>query len=95
MAAANPYLELLPRALESVGPITESERRFDLRLLRVPALNFEAIWLHSGNDAEDKVIPLRGFHGFAPMQAISFREAIDKLRQAAQTVSQQEDTMGS
>ena len=95
MAAGNPYLELLPRALDSVGTITEGERRFDLRLLRVPALNFEAVWLHSGNDAEDRVIPLRGFHGFAPMQAISFREAMDKLRQAAQTVNQQEDSMGA
>ncbi len=95
MAAANPYLELLPRALGSVGGLAEGERRFDLRLLRVPALNFEAIWLHSGSDAEDKIVPLRGFHGFAPMQPIPFHEAIEKLRQAAQSVSQQDDTMGA
>lgn len=95
VGADSPYLELLPRALASVGALGESERQYDLRLLHVPALNFEAVWLHTGNEADDKVIPLRGFHGFSAMQPISFHEALGKLHEAAKSVSQQDDSMGA
>jgi hypothetical protein len=94
MAAANPYLDLLPKALSSIN-VAQDDRRYQLRLLRVPALNFEAIWLHSGNEAEDQVFPLRGFHDFNPMQPVSLREAVEKLRHAAQSVAQQDDSMGA
>src|ERR1017187_4330517 len=95
MSATSPYLQLLPRALAVVTALPQGEKRFDLRLLRAPALNFEALWLHAGDGAEDKVIPLLAFHGFVALQAISYREAIDKLRHAAQSVSKQDDTMGA
>jgi Papain-like cysteine protease AvrRpt2 len=32
----------------------------ELRLLKVPALNFEALWLHYGGSAEDVFIPIAG-----------------------------------
>ena len=98
MSAANPYLELLPRALAAAtADLQESERRFQLRLLRVPALNFEALWLHldGGDNAEDKIVPLRGFYGFAPMQPVSYHEALGRLREAAQQSARQDDTMGA
>lgn len=95
MSATSPYLELLPRALAAVSVQAPGETRFDLRLLRVPALNFEALWLHDGDGAADQVIPLRAFHGFTEFHAIPYREAIDKLRNAAQSISQQDDTMGA
>ena len=95
MSATGAYLQLLPRALAVVSAMPEEETRFDLRLLRVQALNFEALWLHAGDGAEDKVIPLRGFHGFAALQAVTYREAIDKLRHAAQGLRNQDDTMGA
>jgi hypothetical protein len=93
MSATSPYLKLFPQALAAAK--LEGEREFELRLLQVPALNFEALWLHSGDGNEDKVIPLRGFHGFAEMQAISYGEAIEKLRHAARSLSKQEDGMGA
>jgi len=95
MSATGSYLQLLPRALAVVTALPQDEKRFDLRLLRAPALNFEALWLHAGDGAEDKVIPLLAFHGFAALQAIPYREAIEKLRHAAQTASKQDDTMGA
>lgn len=95
MSAASPYLQLLPRALATVSGLQRGETRYDLRLLRVPALNFEAVWLHAGDGEDDQVIPLRAFHGFTEFQPVPYREAIDKLRQAAQSVSRQDDTMGA
>jgi len=41
------------------------------------------------------VIPLRGFYGFAAMQPVSYREAIEKLRHAARLLKQQENGMGA
>jgi hypothetical protein len=93
MSATSPYLKLFPQALAAAK--LEGDRQYELRLLHAPALNFEALWLHSGDGAEDKVIPLRGFHGFTPMQAVSYGEALDKLRHAAQSVSKQGDEMGA
>ena len=56
MSAASPYLQLLPRALAAVSGLQRGETRYDLRLLRVPALNFEALWLHAGEGAEDQLV---------------------------------------
>jgi hypothetical protein len=95
MSAASPYLQLLPRALAAVSGLQRGETRYDLRLLRVPALNFEALWLHAGEGEEDQLVPLRGFYGFAEFQPIPYREALDKLRQAAQALGRQDDTMGA
>src|SRR5947208_3058242 len=95
MSASGAYLQLLPRALEVVAALPAGERQFELRLLRAPALNFEALWLHSGDGAEDRVIPLRGFHGFTAVQPVSYREASEKLRHAARLLNQQESGMGA
>jgi hypothetical protein len=95
MSASGAYLQLLPRALEAVAALPTGDRQFELRLLQAPALNFEGLWLHSSDGEEDRVIPLRGFYGFAPMQPVSFGEAIEKLRHAARSLNQQEDGMGA
>ena len=95
MSASGAYLQLLPRALEAVAALPAGERQFELRLLQAPALNFEALWLHSGDGEHDRVIPLRGFHGFAAMQPMSYREAFEKLRHAARLLNQQENGMGA
>ena len=88
LSATSPYLRLFPRALAAARlEEGEQQQQFELRLLHAPALNFEALWLHGRESAEDKVIPLRGFHGFAELQPISYAEALGKLRQAAQSVS--------
>ena len=61
MSASGAYLKLFPQALSAAK--VESGSQVELRLLQAPALNFEALWLHSGDGAGDTVIPLRGFQG--------------------------------
>ncbi len=61
----------------------------------VPALNFEALWLHAGESQEDQVIPLRAFHGFAEFHPVPYHEAIEKLRHAAQSLGRQDDAIGA
>jgi hypothetical protein len=95
MSASSPYLDLFARALNVVAGIDAGERRYELRLLRAPALNFEALWLHSGDGNDDKVIPLRSFHGLAAMQPISYHEALERLRGPAERIARQDDTMGA
>ena len=94
MSATSPYPQLFARALEMLADADGGEQRFDLRLLRVPALNFEALWLHADEGDDDKLIPLRGFHGFTPMQPVSFRDALERLREPAHQAARQDDTMG-
>jgi len=95
MSATSPYLQLLPRALAAVSGLQRGETRYNLRLLRVPALNFEALWLHAGEGEEDQVIPLRAFHGFAEFHPVPYHEAIEKLRHAAQSLGRQDDAIGA
>ncbi len=88
-------MQLLPRALAAVSGLQRGEARYNLRLLRVPALNFEALWLHAGESQEDQVIPLRAFHGFAEFHPVPYHEAIEKLRHAAQSLGRQDDAIGA
>ena len=51
MSATSPYLKLFPQALAAAS--LEGEREFELRLLGA-GLNFEALWLHSGDGNEER-----------------------------------------
>ena len=95
MSASAPYLDLFTNALQVVDAIQSGSQRFSLRLLRVPALNFEAIWLHADEGGQDQVIPLRPFHGFVPMQPVPYVDAIAKLSESARREAQQDNTMGA
>ena len=66
-------------------------------LIVVPLLIVGAmfVWAAFRDGEEDRVIPLRGFHGFTAMQPVSYREAIEKLRHAARLLNQQESGMGA
>ncbi|HWZ73599.1 MAG TPA: hypothetical protein VN326_19260 [Casimicrobiaceae bacterium] len=67
LATARPYLS----GLEDL----RSDNPAEARLLRMPALNFEALWLHySGTADEDKIIPLRSFHDFTAFEPVPLRD---------------------
>lgn len=73
-------------ALRAVGAMPEAGAAdFQLRILRVPWLRFEAFWLHSANGQEDLVVPYSGFPRIArlttmtPYPASEFLNAIRKL----------------
>ena len=70
-------------ALDAVAQIPVGEKRLELRLVRIPALNFGALGLHSGEGQDDQLLPLRSSHGFMAMHPVSYAEAIERLREAA------------
>jgi hypothetical protein len=80
MSADSPYFEQFTRALAHAAEITPNDSKsWELRLLRVPALNAEAIWLHP-DKGEDSIIPLRTFGGLIALKATSLSDALTQLR---------------
>ncbi len=101
MSASKNHLEPFARGLEeALFKVDRSDQECELRLLRVPALNFEALWINyeDGNNSEgeatDSLVPLRGVGRLTLYQAVPFDEAIDALREAAHPLTEMDDTMG-
>ena len=96
MSASAQHLEPLARALSQA--ITLAEKRAEeteVRLLRVPALNFEGLWLASDNEEADQIVPLRLVGRLAVNQPLPLREALAALREAAKPLQQMDNTMGA
>jgi hypothetical protein len=101
MSASKNHLEPFARGLEeALATVERSDQECELRLLRVPALNFEALWINyedrnnSEGDATDTLVPLQGVGRLTPYRAVPFDEAMDALREAARTLAQMDDMMG-
>ncbi|UPG96663.1 papain-like cysteine protease family protein [Luteibacter aegosomatissinici] len=71
----------------------EGDYEVDVRLLRVPALNFEAIWLHLPPGSSDEIVPLRPFGRLAAFKKVSWASALGQLREHAASVGT-DDTLG-
>lgn len=96
MSASQNHLEPFARGLETaLATIDRSDQECELRLLRVPALNFEALWINYEGEAGDSLVPLREAGRLAPYQAVPFDEAMDALREAARPLAQMDDMMGA
>jgi hypothetical protein len=98
MSAAPQPLELFGRALDSALAIADrGKQEVEVRLLRVPALNFEGLWLtgDATSDAGDQIVPLRTVGRLFANQPVPLGEALDALREAARPLSQMDDTMGA
>ena len=67
----------------------------ELRLFRVPALNFEALWINSANDSEDLLVPLHTVGKLTPYQPVPLDQAFEALREAARLLAQMDDSMGA
>jgi hypothetical protein len=67
----------------------------ELRLLRVPALNFEALWISATGDAEDVLVPLHAVGKLTAYQAVPLDQAFEALRDAARPLAQMDDSMGA
>lgn len=88
---SGPFVESTAGALEQAEQVAgaANDEVFEPRLLQVPALHALALWLHSGPDSPDIIIPLRP----APPQVEPDREySVDDylaaLREAAAGVPQ-------
>jgi hypothetical protein len=101
MSASKKHLEPFTRGLEeALSTVERSDQECELRLFRVPALNFEALWIsyENGNDSEgqatDSLVPLHGVGRLTPYQTVSFDRAMDALREAARSLAEMDDTTG-
>lgn len=97
MSASAHQLEPLARSLAAAATLAEQDgREREVRLLRVPALNFEGLWL-TGETADDgdQILPLRTVGRLYANQAVPLREAMAALREAARPLQQMDDTMGA
>jgi len=91
-------LEVFARALDQALSLAErSKEEVEVRLLRVPALNFEGLWLtgDASTDRGDQIVPLRNVGRLYVNQPVSLNEAMDALREAARPLAQMDDTMGA
>jgi hypothetical protein len=95
-SASPRQLEPFTRALAHIlTTLDRNDQEAELKLLRVPALNFEALWLNYEGETEDVVVPLRAVGRLTPHQPVSFRQTLDALREAAGPLAHMDDTMGA
>jgi hypothetical protein len=96
MSASEHHLESFRRALaEALAIADRSQREVEMRLLRVPALNFEGLWLVPDDDRSGQIIPLRAVGQLVPGRTVGFDQALAALREAAGPLRQMDDTMGA
>ncbi|MGY1698979.1 papain-like cysteine protease family protein [Geodermatophilus sp. SYSU D00766] len=96
MSASAQHLEPFARALDAAVQVSEQqEGEAELRLYRVPALNFEALWLHYEEPGHDQLVPITGLGPIPAGVAAPFGEAVGALREAARPLIQMDDTMGA
>jgi Papain-like cysteine protease AvrRpt2 len=96
MSAAQPQLDLFARGLNEVLAIEgEGEQQAELRVFRVPALNFEALWLSYEDEGRDMLVPLHTVGRLPQNKPVSMKDALEALREAARPLANMDDTMGA
>jgi hypothetical protein len=96
MSASPQHLEPLRAALEvAVARAEDDERECQLRQYRVPALNFEALWLSYEGGEGDVLVPLSPVGPLPRGEAVPFADAVGALREAARALGDMDDTMGA
>ena len=96
LSSNSPYISLVNRAIEqALTLVGEGNKTWQLRLLRVPALNVEAVWLHATEGDGDQIIPLRNFGGLTEFVPVPLTRAVTVMREASKGLAQMDDTMGS
>lgn len=90
------HLEPFAQALDiAVNRAERSDRECELRLFRVPALNFEALWLSYADEEGDQLIALTDLGPLPRGETVPYTEAIEKLQEAARPLRDMDDTMGA
>ncbi|HKO97682.1 MAG TPA: papain-like cysteine protease family protein [Pyrinomonadaceae bacterium] len=96
MSASSQHLEPLERALgEAVSIAERNDQEAEIRLYRVPALNFEAVWINYEGEERDVLVPLRSVGRLTAHQPVPMEEALAALREAARPLAQMDDKMGA
>ena len=95
MSTSGKHLEAFERGLSTILTTPgQTDREAELRLLREPALNFEAFWIH-GNDQEDSIVPITWLGPIPQYQVTRLDKALDTLREAARHLQNMDDEIGA
>jgi Papain-like cysteine protease AvrRpt2 len=96
MSAAKEQLDVFARGVtEMLATVDQNDREGELRLFRVPALNFEALWINYEGEPGDMLVPLRTLGKLAQYKAVPLQDALGALREAARPLANMDDTMGA
>ncbi len=96
MSAAPQHLEPFARSLQVALNLAErNPREVEIRLLRIPALNFEGVWIAGDERGQDQVVPLRASESLPAQRALPLAEALEALRRQARVLGDMDDTMGA
>lgn len=80
---------------KAIATLGDSANPAEIRQLRFPAMNFEAVWLHFEDEQSDKLIQTSNFGPLPPQQPIGFSEGMVLLREAARPLANMDDEQGS
>lgn len=96
MSNSESHIKLFSKGLERALSVVEKlDKDAELRLFRVPALNFEALWINYADETTDMLVPLRDTGKLAANKPVPLDEALIVLREAARPLLQMDDTMGA
>lgn len=94
-SASRAHLEAFSAAVSSAERmLREAGEGAHTRILQVPALNFEALWVLDP-DGSSSVLPLQGVEGLEPGKRYPFEEALSVLRTLAEPLADMDDLMGA
>jgi hypothetical protein len=95
MSTSEKHLEAFRRGLSIILSKTgEEDREAELRLFRVPALNFEAFWIH-GDAEEDYLVPITWLGPIPQYKVTPMDEALRILRDAALPLANMDEQIGA
>jgi hypothetical protein len=96
MSSSENHLKQFSEALQqALKTVKQSDQVSELRLFRVPGLNFEALWLNYEGDTKDILVPLRTIGQLAAFKVVLLDEALEILREAARPLTNMDDAMGA
>ncbi|HTN43434.1 MAG TPA: hypothetical protein VMN77_06520 [Nitrospiria bacterium] len=95
MAISKIYMDVYLRARKiALAAVEKAGKGSHLRLLRVPALNFEAMWINAEDQRNDILVPLRNVGQLSIFKTVPLEEALKALRKAARLLEHMDESMG-
>ncbi|MCE3251014.1 MAG: hypothetical protein K0Q67_24 [Cellvibrio sp.] len=96
MSTATQPLKLFSKGIEQA--LTQIERNnveCELKILKIPALNFEAVWADFDGAEKDFVVPLYSVGKLEAHKPVALDEAMVGLQESARALVNMDDTMGA
>jgi hypothetical protein len=99
MQVSAEYFKELDEGLGKLKSLVEKENELgEVRLIKVPALNLEAFWMHYDNKEKDIIVPVRRFENETTIdwnKAYNEQEFSRLLQDLSRRINTQDDLLGS